>query len=250
MDPVPIARLEHDWRRELASAALARRLAAWQAIEAALRPFADPVGVVRFLRRSAPGERQDRVLLALLARAAHDPAAARLVLHALLPGLKRLSARLLIDTRDQEELWSALLAAAWQRIRGYPIDRRPRRVAANVLLDVMHDAVAARRRAVRDRNELDPAPGTPPATRTEIDTDVEALLARAVHAGALNPAEAELILRTRIDGVSLVSLAESHGASYDALRVRRRRAERRLLLYLGVATQKPAHDAHESSVAA
>jgi DNA-directed RNA polymerase specialized sigma24 family protein len=235
MDPVPIDRLERDWRRELASAALAHDLRRWEAIEPALRSFTDAAGVLRFLRRSAPGERQDRVLRALLSRAAEEPAAGRLVLHALLPGLKRLSARLLVDTRDQEELWSALLSAAWQRIRAYPIDRRPRRIAANVLLDTMHEAVAAHRRRVRDRSELDAAPARLALTRPEVDSDVEALLRRAVRAGAITASEAELILRTRIDGVALTLLARSEGVSYDALRVRRRRAERRLGLYLGVA---------------
>jgi hypothetical protein len=235
MDPVPVARLEREWRQQLASVALVRQLREWQAIEPALRAFADPGAVLRFLRRSAAGGSQDRVLRALLSRAREDPVAGRFVLHALLPGLKRLSARLLVDTRDQEELWSALLACAWQRIRSYPLERRPRRIAANVLLDTMHDAVAAHRRAVRDRAELDVMPARVALARSEVDCDVEAVTARAIRAGAITAVEAELILRTRIDGVSLVALARSDGASYDALRVRRRRAERRLLLHLGVA---------------
>jgi len=235
MDPVPVARLEREWRRELASVALARQLQQWQATEPALRTFTHPGAVLRFLRRSAPGERQDAVLRALLSRAGKDRAAGRLVLHALLPGLKRLSARLLVDTRDQEELWSALLASAWQRIRTYPVARRPRRVAAHQLLDTLHDAVAAHRLAVRARAELDDVPARLALAQPEIDRDVEALMARAVQAGAVTAPEAELILRTRIDGLSLVSLARSEGATYDALRVRRRRAERRLLMHLGVA---------------
>jgi DNA-directed RNA polymerase specialized sigma24 family protein len=235
MDPVPIARLERDWRRELASVELACHLRQWQAIEPTLRAFSDPVAVLRFLRRSAPGERQDRVLRALVSRAGADAVAGRLVLHALLPGLKRLSARLLVDTRDQEELWSTLLACAWQRIRGYPVERRPRRVAANVLLDTLHDAVAAHRRAVRDRAELDVVPAWLAPTRPQADSDIEAVTERAIRAGAITAAEAELILCTRIDGVSLASLARSEGVSYDALRVRRRRAERRLSLHMGLA---------------
>jgi DNA-directed RNA polymerase specialized sigma24 family protein len=235
MDAVPLTRLEHDWRRELANRTLASDLRQWQAREPALRPFPDPAAVLRFLRRSAPGEQQDGVLRALVSCASEDPAAGRLVLQALLPGLKRVSARLLVDARDREELWSVLLESAWQRIRRYPIDRRPRRVAANVLLDAMHDAVAAHRRAVRDRAELDVVPARSSLARPEVDSDVEALLARAVRAGALTAPEAELILQTRVDGVSLVSIARSQGVAYDALRVRRRRAERRLLLYLGVA---------------
>lgn len=235
MDPVPIARLEREWRRELASTELTSHLRQWQAIEPALRAFSDPAAVLRFLRRSVPGERQDRVLRALVSRAGEDPAAGRLVLHALLPGLKSLSARLLVDTRDQEELWSTLLACAWQRIRRYPVERRPRRVAANVLLDTLHDAVAAHRRAVRDRTELDVVPAWLAPTRPRVDGDIEAVTERAMQAGAITAAEAELILCTRIDGVSLASFARSEGVSYDALRVRRRRAERRLGLHMGRA---------------
>jgi hypothetical protein len=54
-----------------------------------------------------------------------------------------------------------------------------------------------------------------------------------VHAGALSRAEARLVLQTRFYGVPLASLARARGIPYDALRIRRRRAERRLLLYLG-----------------
>jgi DNA-directed RNA polymerase specialized sigma24 family protein len=235
MDLVPVARLEREWRRQLAGRELAACFARWRAREGALRRFTGPAGVLAFLRRSARGEAQDAVLRALLSRARGDPAAGGLVLHALLPGLKRLSARLLVDTREQEELWSALLACAWQRIRTYPVERRPRRVAANLLLDTLHDAVGAHRVAVRARAELDVVPARPPVGGPQIERDVEAVMARAVQAGAVTAAEAELILRTRIDGVALVALAASEGVAYDALRVRRRRAERRLLVHLGVA---------------
>lgn len=232
MDAVPIARLEEDWRRELVTRELAARFRQWQAAEPDLRSFADPAAVLRFLRHSSPGERQDRVLRALLASARHDAAAARVVLHALLPGLKRLSSRLLVDARDQGDLWAALLAAAWQRIRRYPLDRRPRRIAANVLLDTMHDAVLARRRAVRDRSEL-ALPDRETAAAPDVGGDVDELVGGAVRAGAVTSSEADLILRTRIDGVRLTSLARAEGLTYDALRVRRRRAERRLLMHLG-----------------
>jgi hypothetical protein len=106
-------------------------------------------------------------------------------------------------------------------------------VAANVLLDTLHDAVAAHRRAVRDRMELDVVPAWLAPTRPQGDGDIEAVTERAVRAGAITAAEAELILCTRIDGVSLASFARSEGVSYDALRVRRRRAERRLGLHIG-----------------
>ena len=59
------------------------------------------------------------------------------------------------------------------------------------------------------------------------------MLARAVRAGALSRGEAMLILRTRIEGVPLASIATAVNVPYEALRKRRRRAELRLCLFLG-----------------
>jgi hypothetical protein len=61
----------------------------------------------------------------------------------------------------------------------------------------------------------------------------ELVLARAVRAGALSRGEAMLILRTRIEGVPLASIATAVNVPYEALRKRRRRAELRLCLFLG-----------------
>ena len=63
--------------------------------------------------------------------------------------------------------------------------------------------------------------------------DVEALVSCAVKAGALSEQEAELILATRIDEVPLTELAARLGLSYNALKIRRQWAERRLLFHLG-----------------
>jgi hypothetical protein len=62
---------------------------------------------------------------------------------------------------------------------------------------------------------------------------VERLLARAVAAMAITREEADLILRTRIDGGDLRARAGEIGVAYHALKVRRLRAEKRLLLFLG-----------------
>lgn len=234
MDPVPVARLERDWQRELAGPVLADHLQKWRACEPALRPFPSPVALLGYLRRSTPGEREDAVLLALMRSARHDQLAARFVLQAMMPALKRLSARILVDAETQAEMWSTLLFCVWERIRRYPVERRPRRVAANLRLDALHDVVLAHHTAVAERKIHKPYPPMLlPSPRRETG-DVDGLLARAVRAGALCESEAELIAATRIDGESLVSLAARTGVPYDALRMRRARAERRLLVHLGV----------------
>jgi hypothetical protein len=128
---------------------------------------------------------------------------------------------------------SALMACAWERIRTYPVERRPRKVAANLLLDCLRGTLAAltgaRRAAMLGSfaalGELE-AP-------SRCEGDVDALLAEARTAGAVSRYEADLILATRIDGVTLSALARSQRVSFDTLKHRRQRAERRLLFFLG-----------------
>jgi hypothetical protein len=232
MDQLPVGRLERDWRRMHADPALRARLRDWQQPEPALRGLRTPGDVVRLLQASGSAERKDQVLLALARQATLDPLAARVALHALLPGMKEIAGRMLLDRHEREEVWSALLAAAWERIRQYPVERRPRRVAANVLLDCMSDALTELARDRVDRAlTSEPVPIDLVAGR-DADLDIDQLLARAVAAKAITERDARLIARTRIDGVPLCLQAKRMRADYHALVVRRRRAERRLIRHL------------------
>ena len=226
-----VSRLEREWvtlRRPLAL-----RLREWGEEEPALARFHSADELTRCLLAPGPWAARDSVLAALLARTRIDPLAGRVVLQAMLPGLKRVAERAILDVRDREELWQLLLAFTWERIRTYPLERRPRRIAANLLLDARRRALDAFIGERRLRTRRPAAAATAPAMAEIPSGDVEVLLARAVRAGALSRAEARLVLQTRFYGVSLVSLASARGVPYDALRIRRRRAERRLLLYLG-----------------
>ena len=79
----------------------------------------------------------DGRLAALVAEARHNALAARVVLQRLLPGILSIARR----RGDREwrltlEYYDELLANAWIVIRCYPIHRRPRAVAANLLRDI------------------------------------------------------------------------------------------------------------------
>jgi DNA-directed RNA polymerase specialized sigma24 family protein len=231
MSPLPVDILERDWQRELHGTLLESRFVVWRRVEPALARFTDPDAVLHFLRGPATYAEKDAVLGALLARARWEPIAGRMVLEALAPGLKALARRFLADgRRDREEMWSALMACAWERIRTYPLERRPRKIAANVLLDSLHETIAALRSTHLDpslvnlSDELEDRPA---------GEGVDALLDRAVAAGAITGDEAELILLTRTDGVPLAVLAPELGVSFDTLKHRRGRAERRLRFFLG-----------------
>jgi DNA-directed RNA polymerase specialized sigma24 family protein len=184
------------------------------------------------------GAEKDRVLCALLKWAQQDPLGGRVVLEAIRPGLLRLAGRMIGDAADHEELWAVLLGAVWEQIRSYPVSRRPRWVAANLLLDTLNQAVrtlrARRVRLVPCGLDVDPAYSDPsPAYRPSDEGDVDGLLDRAVKAGALAEEEAQIILKSRIDGVSVEELARSAGVSYNTMKLRRQRAERRLLVFFG-----------------
>jgi DNA-directed RNA polymerase specialized sigma24 family protein len=184
------------------------------------------------MRRPGRTAEKDAVLRALLLWARVDPVGAELVFEVIRPGFLNLARRLTRSTREREELRATLTAALWEGIRRYPVERRPRRIAANLLLDALHNTLVAVGResawnAVRTRVSLEI--GSAP---DESDGDLDGLLARAVSAGALSAAEAELVLRTRIDGEQLLEIAHG-GVPYNTLKVRRQRAERRLVVFLG-----------------
>lgn len=58
------------------------------------------------------------------------------------------------------------------------------------------------------------------------------VLARAVEAAVLTPAEAELIGTTRLERTPVLAWAQQHGAAAQGVYARRRRAEHRLVAYL------------------
>ena len=228
-----IERLEAEWPA-LASGPLQLRLRAWSEQELALAGFATPQQLLRHLLSMDGSPRlKDETLAALLRQAQSDPLAARVVLQALLPGLKSLARRILFEAGERDEVWSALLAHCWERIRSYPLDRRPARIAANILLDALKKTTYELKRERRNRDEVTNDASTAQLAQLPVDRDVERLLQRAVEAAAISADEAELILHTRIDRADMHVLAANAGLTYHALNTRRLRAEKRLLLFLG-----------------
>jgi hypothetical protein len=130
-------------------------------------------------------------------------------------------------------VWAALLFHCWERICCYPLERRPTRIAANVVLDSLNQTTREFRRELRNRDRFGlELPEEHPAA-APVDSDVVRLIAHAVASTAITAEEANLILRTRIDGIDLRALADASKVAYHTLKVRRLRAEKRLLLFLG-----------------
>jgi hypothetical protein len=232
VDPVPLARLECEWNA-LRGPRLEALFRTWARRRPALAQTPTPTRLLSFLREPGRNEDKDALLRALLAEARREPLAARLVLEALLPGLKAQARRLLVQSVEREVVWTLLLASAWERIVTYPLERRPNRIAANIVLDTLRATLAGLREERRWRSELPPEPLPERAAETADASDVDELLAFAVAAHAITTTEAELISATRIDGESLAALASASGTAYNTMKLRRQRAERRLLVFLG-----------------
>lgn len=150
MDSV-FTQLDREWIALIRRPSTANELTSACAMAGASRPDQ----LVAAVRRAAP-EAADPVM-ARLARQAHDGSdiAARALLQLLLPGTCRLAARWWA-LGSSEERAAAAVAAVYARIRRYPLDRRPRKIAANILLDANQDLARLARRAVADRQSVAP----------------------------------------------------------------------------------------------
>ena len=188
---------------------------------------------------AAPAAQTDKVLLALLTLAREDARAGRLVLQAILPALKKQAERINKRRGRRDEVWELLLFYAWQSICAYPL-RRGSRVAANLVLQVLHDTTrelyhphSHREQPLSDHDldELLTRNSCPDVDGCE-PPNMEGSVMDALVARVIGERDAELILKSRIDGVRLRLLARASGVSYHALRQRRQRAEAQLRLLL------------------
>jgi hypothetical protein len=189
--------------------------------------------LVNAMRRATPAAAD--AVMAHLARQTHEGSdlAARALLQLLLPGTCRLAARWWA-LGSSEDRAAAAVAAVYARIRRYPVDRRPRRIAANILLDANQDLARLARRAVADRQTVSPLeprllPGRLEPPDPSPGEELRDVIEDAVAAGRVPPQWAALIVATHIEGDDLPSIARRTGTPVRTLQWRRRTAEAALI---------------------
>jgi hypothetical protein len=215
--------LDREWAVLATSPAIRTALRRWSE-DPVLACYPDLGVLIRALRGGARDpEHTNRILTALIRRAGDDDLAARTMLQALIPGLVNVTKRLGGAVID-EELEAQVLTEAFDRIRNYPLERRPRAIAANVIQDVFGRLCRARSRE-RDHAVDVPAPLEPsPDPSVEICDLVE----DAVRAGRLRPCDADLLLSVAVGHDTLTCRARREGITYQAMHERWRRARNRL----------------------
>lgn len=222
-----IDELDHEWRRLVASGSLDRALKRWGDQDDRLRAFPSAAELMSFLKHpltSAPS--QDDVLVALLTIGRRDRLACRLVLQRFVPALNRMVAW---DQPFAVAEWAChVVAEAFEVVATYPVEQRPRRVAANVVMDVRKRLYVLLADHRTSQEELGSQPfggmtAPDPAERVE----VAQLIDWGRRQTKLPPDVAELIVSTRVLGFTVKELAHRLGVPSARLRQRISRGEQR-----------------------
>jgi hypothetical protein len=156
----------------------------------------------------------DQQLASLVGRAATDPVMARLVLQRLMPGLLSVAKRRAnLAPGTFSEILHDLVANAWIAVCTYPLERRPRKVAANLVRDIEYNTFTQQSRLRRVATDVvADLPERSAARHTNPGEDVITVLADARNAGA-NPDGLRLLGELAVAGHSVGELAESYGVS-------------------------------------
>ena len=217
------APLESEWRAVASGAPARRALRAWATAAPALDGFASPAEVVGALGRLGDSTRSHALLAGLLVVADVDELAAQAVLQAIVPGLRRAAQRRWKPTTPgpwahADDVAADAVSAAWAAIRVHA-GRRHDRPAAVIIR-----AVEGRLRRTHDtwrRQAACAAPllaGNEPsqsgldAART-IEEQAADLIADAMRAEVVNPAEARLLFATGVLGHTVALAGRMIGAS-------------------------------------
>lgn len=205
-----VRNLNDDWA-DLACAGVPMP-ASWRSGCAELGEESELAGVLDAVRRSP-----DAVLLALLRlHAEGDALAGRAVLQTMLGKLVRMA------VRDPDHPFADYLAAMWERIATYPVDRRRRSVAANLALDSLKAVKSSRWRCV-GLPEFEPA-----WSPAEPELRGDSVLDAGVQLGLIDPLTRRTLEVVYLGGRTSAAAASELGTSADAVRWRCSRGVRAL----------------------
>lgn len=227
-------RLDTEWQHLVTAPATADAIAKWHHLEPELAGYSDLESLRDAVHDRTDLDGGDRILAALVRLAAvtghGDTLAARVVLQLLVPGAIRLGHRLSTMIGDRVSSEAVVFAELTILIRTYPWQRRPRRIAANLLLD-------CRQRLIRSYHRTHPeiCAGLTihdPAAITEHHHDDELalhdLLRWARRRGILNKLEAQLLVASHVADIPMNQLVTRFGRSRSTLFAIRASAEQRL----------------------
>jgi len=256
-----------EWARLCQLPSTARQLARWGSTEDALAGFTSLQDLVTGIDEGTREE--DDAWLGALIRLAQtgQTMAGRTVLQAMLPKLTRFAhtTRPTSESTEPEDHRHVIVATFWTVLAGYPIQRRPSRVAAGLALDTLHALTADTRAAAVEfpvpadaldqvaGGQSEEEPGTE-AGELSSDADLLEVIAWGIDSGVLSGEDAAVLTRIYLPEekrATSSTVAAELGLSASALRQRCSRARRRLIAAvqadaLGLVTAQPNGRAYET----
>jgi len=228
--PTIFNHLDREWEHLLSGRRLDRALVRWRDAQEPLAGFRDVRELLDLLEnQAADPERQSEVLLALLLLAPTDELAARLVLQRFIPPLKSIAGW---KQPLRQTDWAAMIvSAAHEVIVTYPVARRTRRVAANIVWDVrkrMYTALTQQRRWMEELRLGEPEEDTLVVPDIAERYEAADLLRWAAHLCEVPCDVARVIVLTRGAGFQVEELAQHQAVPSARLRQRRWRSEQRI----------------------
>lgn len=147
-------RLWLDWDLMARSRTNVRRVNTWELPGEPIRHLDEALTRAGY-GQSVTDDGCDHYLSRLTELAKHDELACRIVVQRILPGLISTAIRRgRIVSEGASFALDQLVSSAWMVIRCYPIDRRPCRVAANLLRDIEYQSFVRDARTKRSRTEI------------------------------------------------------------------------------------------------
>lgn len=231
---------DHEWQRLLHDPAASARVGEWADAHPVLAPYTDLAAVLHATGRGLALEQADEALAAVVQRAASDDVAAHVAMRRILPGLLRAAIRRGASGRWRvRPVFDDLTSTAWVLIRTFPVERRPRRIAVNLLRDAEYH-VCVRPYRLRAGSELPvdvseclaaqtPAAdltGRPLGRLTHASDELADVLAEGQRAGLTD--EVALLAALYLEGEPVARAAERLGVSPRTILNRRLAATARL----------------------
>jgi DNA-directed RNA polymerase specialized sigma24 family protein len=250
-----VTRWSEDWEWWRTRSASFSAVASWQERHACLAGAKSPQDVLEACGadRMIPMELADRRLAAVVAEArTGDPVAARLALQRVFPGLvTRASHRASIHRRPIDGVLEELMASAWLVISEFPLDRRPVKIAVNIIRDAEYRLygyvpVTARNTIPMQAEDLPQSlpPGVSHGSSFGGDPqdrlgEAPRMLLDAVQEGF--PADdARLLAQLFVFDLTVTEIAAADGVSTRRVRARRKSALERLAAHIGYPPQDGA----------
>ena len=221
----PAGHVVTEWERLARSRAVLRHVNSWEFVAMPVSHLDEVLELCGFGKRVDDSD-ADHMFLCLVRLAAHDELAARVALHRVLPAIMAVAKRRgRIHPQGAHAAMSELLTTAWEVIRTYPCERRPKKIAANIVRDIEYFTYVRESRLKRVTEvcvESDHSFGASPDDEPTAAEELCEVLADAAAAG-LDPNDLSL-LRRYAAGESTQTIAESLGLSPRTVRNRRRAA--------------------------